>query len=96
MTVYSVMRVAGVAMALTITALLIIVNRRRVRAKAIAAPELLFRQGIGVYLIAGAWSTVELHRLGTPGGPRLILLTVGLLWMLIAIVQIERNQRKPK
>ena len=96
MNTWDAVRILNIAMTVVVMALFAVVVHRRVRASKINARELLFRTGFLVYLGAATYATAENLHLDAPGGPRLILLSVGLLWMLLGIVQIERNQRKPK
>lgn len=94
MNTWAAVRILDLAMTIAVIILFVIVVHRRVRAGRIDAPELLFRTGIVIYLGATAYATAENLHLNARGGIRLIFLSIGLLWMLIAIVQIERKQRK--
>lgn len=94
MDIWTIMRLVNGITGIAIGVVMIVVNHRRIRNKVIDAPDLLFRQGLVVYLLAGAYATIELARLGSPGGPRLIFITVGLIWMLVGIIRIEQRERK--
>lgn len=94
MDIWAYLRLANVVMALVISAMMFVVNHRRVKANTILSEDLLFRQGLVVYLLAAAYATIFLIRVSGTGSPHLIGLTVGSIWMLVGIIRIDKRERK--
>lgn len=87
-------RAANAVVSLLAAVVLTVVTFRRVKDKQLDASEFLFRIGAILFLLAGAYAAVDLHRVGAPGNLiRLAALSVSLVWISIGIVMIERKQR---